>query len=308
MDPELPDDAEGIATSVEVLTGAKIGLTQSHVELLDNAARLTSREQLEKAGGPPMSAEGSRAPAPGWRAGAAALSQGRTQYAREKLDQAQARQISGHGKDGEDLAREALCALERTGAFLPSAENRLLRTKAYTLLGAIVSQAGRPDEAANAFRRSLALADRLVVDFPAAPNYHGALALFQNNVAWSLVTCSDPCLRDPGWAVELARKAVELEPQSAMCFNTLGVAQYRAGDWRAAIDALTKAEALAPEKYLGFNAFFLAMAHWQRGDKPQARSWHDKAVLWMEKNHPSNEELIRFRAEAAELLELKEKK
>jgi tetratricopeptide (TPR) repeat protein len=279
------------------------------IQPLDNAAWLTSREQLEKAGGPPTAAEGSRAGSAGWRAEvAAALSQGRTQYAQEKLDQAQSRQNSGHSKDGEALAREVLRALERAGAFPPSAENRLLMTKVYTLLGAIVSQAGRPDEAGVAVRRSLALADRLVADFSAVPNYHSALALFQNNVAWSLVACSDPCLRDPGWAVELARKAVELEPQSGICFNTLGVAQYRAGDWRAAIDALTKAEALAPEKYLGFNAFFLAMAHWQGGDKPQAHSWHDKAVLWMEKNQPSDAELIRFRAEAAELLELKEKK
>src|SRR4029077_2141044 len=65
MDPELPDDAERIATWVEVLTGARIDLTQSHVQLLDNVAWLTSREQLEKAGGPPMPVEGSRAPAPG---------------------------------------------------------------------------------------------------------------------------------------------------------------------------------------------------------------------------------------------------
>ena len=43
-------------------------------------------------------------------------------------------------------------------------------------------------------------------------------------------------------------------------------------------------------------------------DKADARTWYDKAVEWMEKNQPKNDELRRFRAEAAKLLEPKEKK
>ena len=52
---------------------------------------------------------------------------------------------------------------------------------------------------------------------------------------------------------------------------------------------------------------FLAMAHWQLGDKILARSWYDKVVSWMEKNQPNNEELLRFRAEAAALLGVNQK-
>ena len=48
--------------------------------------------------------------------------------------------------------------------------------------------------------------------------------------------------------------------------------------------------------------FFLAMAHWQLGQKDEARKWHDQAVAGMEKRAPQNEELTRFRAEAAQLL------
>ena len=46
------------------------------------------------------------------------------------------------------------------------------------------------------------------------------------------------------------------------------------------------------------------MAHWQLGHKDEARTWYDKAAAWMEKdNHGGGEdELIRFRAEAAALL------
>ena len=50
------------------------------------------------------------------------------------------------------------------------------------------------------------------------------------------------------------------------------------------------------------------MAHWQLGKKDKARAWYDRAVQWMNKNQPNNRELRRFRAEAAELLELREEK
>src|SRR5262249_47187761 len=78
-----------------------------------------------------------------------------------------------------------------------------------------------------------------------------------NNVAWLLATCPDAPFRDPDRAVELAKRAVELAPKAATNWNTLGVAHYRAGDWKAAIAALEKSESLAPDKSLAFNAFFL---------------------------------------------------
>ena len=90
--------------------------------------------------------------------------------------------------------------------------------------------------------------------------------------------------------------------------NTLGTALYRAGDWKAAIETLERADQLQGGKRLSGNAFFLAMAHWQLGNKDEARKWYDRAVEWMDKNQPKNEELRRFRAEAAELLEVEEKK
>ena len=51
-----------------------------------------------------------------------------------------------------------------------------------------------------------------------------------------------------------------------------------------------------------FDWFFLAMAEWQLGNKGAAREWYEKSVEWMDKNASANEELTRFRAEAAELL------
>jgi len=90
-------------------------------------------------------------------------------------------------------------------------------------------------------------------------------------------------------------------------WNTLGVAHYRVGDWKESARALDRSVKF-PGGGTGADFFFLAMAHWQLGEKDKAREWYDRAVLWMEKNQPKNEELRCFREEAAELLELKEKK
>src|SRR5262249_48099071 len=72
----------------------------------------------------------------------------------------------------------------------------------------------------------------------------------------------------------------------------------------AAIDALQKSRALQQDKDVSWDAFFMALAHWQLGNKDDARRWYDQAVEWMDKNQPQNEELHRFRAEAAGLLGL----
>ena len=48
------------------------------------------------------------------------------------------------------------------------------------------------------------------------------------------------------------------------------------------------------------------MAHWQLADKDRARQYYKQAVDWMDKNHPKNEELGRFRAEATALLGIAE--
>ena len=128
-----------------------------------------------------------------------------------------------------------------------------------------------------------------------------------NNLAWWLATCPDATLRDPGRALDSAQKAVELAPNEGNYWNTLGAAHYRAEEWSAAIDCLNKSGELRTGGD-SFDWFFLAMAHWQLGNQEEAYKWQDQAVQWMGKNKPQDQELLRFRAEAASLLEVKEKK
>jgi len=124
-----------------------------------------------------------------------------------------------------------------------------------------------------------------------------------NRLAWFLATSRDSRLRDPARALELARKAVAKAPQAGGMWNTLGAAHYNAGAWDEAIKALWRSVELTSG---GSRAdwLFLAMAHWQKGDKDKARSWYDKAVQGMEKDESNDDELRRFGAEAAALLGL----
>jgi tetratricopeptide (TPR) repeat protein len=157
-------------------------------------------------------------------------------------------------------------------------------------LGTALRDQGNLGEAIACYEKAIELVPR---DAPA-----------HNNLAWLLATCSDPKFRDPVRAIKLAKKAVELLPTSGICWNALGVAHYRAGEWNAADAALQKSFALMAGRQGSFNTFFLAMARWQLGDKEQARKRYEQARQWMEKNKPQDEELRRFRAEAAALLGL----
>jgi tetratricopeptide (TPR) repeat protein len=121
-----------------------------------------------------------------------------------------------------------------------------------------------------------------------------------NRVAWLLATC--PEIRDPKRAVELARKAVDRAPNESNFWNTLGVALYRAGDWKGAIDALDESETLAPDKYLHSNGFFLAMAEWQLGHKDEARAWYERTIAGMDKRGLKDNGPQSPRAEADELM------
>jgi hypothetical protein len=99
-------------------------------------------------------------------------------------------------------------------------------------------------------------------------------------------------------------------------WKTLGWASYRTGRWEVAIQALEIANRLCAGGG-SYEWFALAMAHWQRGDKELARQWYAKACRWMEDHKDPNakepgffweEELRRFRTEAAELLQITKQK
>ncbi|MCU0960559.1 MAG: tetratricopeptide repeat protein [Pirellulaceae bacterium] len=127
-------------------------------------------------------------------------------------------------------------------------------------------------------------------------------AIRQNELAWLLATTPDVQYREPAQAVQHGLEAVRLMPQDADAWNTLGVAHYRNGQWNEAIDALNKS--MERSGGTAIDWLFLAMTHWQRGERDEARTWYDRAATWMQDqaDEALTEELTRFRAEADELL------
>jgi tetratricopeptide (TPR) repeat protein len=203
---------------------------------------------------------------------------------------------------GEDLAVRLACARIRASLGLwdkvatdlregiESGADEALVADCHYLRATAHLRLGRFAEAVADYTKALALAAD-------SPSVH-------NDLAWLLATCPEPKFRDPQRAVECATKAIALAPKDGFIWNTLGAARYRAGNWKAAIEALDKSRELRNGGD-AFDFFFLSMAHWQQGSKDEARKWYAKSVEWMDQNAKDNDELRRFRSEAEELLEIR---
>jgi tetratricopeptide (TPR) repeat protein len=205
---------------------------------------------------------------------------------------------AGRVKEAEQASRQQLATYEKLARALPwVARYRQEVFSAHVSLGDLLWDGGRRAEAVETYRRAAALESTLDPDDANAQDW----------LAWFLAACADPQFRDPRRAVALAKKCVERQPQNSSYRTTLGVAHYRAGDWKAADEVLTKAARMS-ERDFGYNWFFLAMAQWQLGDRERARQSYAAAADWMRRYQPWKYELRRFRAEAEALLGIEAKK
>jgi tetratricopeptide (TPR) repeat protein len=210
--------------------------------------------------------------------------------------------ILGRLAEAEQAYRRALALQEKLVEEAPALPGSrwalfICRTK----LAGLLTAAGRFAEAEKLYREAVTDYDLVLDRDPMQPRGHPD---GHNDLAWLLANCPDSQVRDVSRAVRLARRAVELAPGSGRIWNTLGVAHYRAGEWQAAVAALEKSRELLAGQAESYNTFFLAMACWRLGDQERARRWYGEAVRWMEKHQPHDEELRRFRGEAAALLGL----
>lgn len=200
---------------------------------------------------------------------------------------ARLRSLTGKADDADQAIHQAVDSHQKIIEDFPEYNELGL---VYLNLAILLMAAGQPEPAESAYAKGVELV--------------GNNADVLNNFAWRFATAPEPRFRQPRWGVELARKATEVAPQVKTYFNTLGVAQYRAGAWQ---DAVATLDQVVNETNGGtsFDFFFLAMAEWQLGNKESAQTWFAKAVEWMEKHQPENYELCRFQAEAQELLGIK---
>jgi serine/threonine protein kinase len=202
--------------------------------------------------------------------------------------------------EAENAYRQAIAVREKLAEdFSKVPDQRRELAGNYNELGNLLHTTGQEAEAEKVYRRTLAVREKLRNDFPGE-------ARDRRDLAWFLANCPAPEFRNPDRAVSLAKEAVELAPEGGDCWRTLGVARYRANDWKGSVAALKKATELRSG---GDSAewLLLAMAHWQLGDKQQARSWYDRAIRWMDEKQPRDEKLRRWRAEAGALLGVTDK-
>jgi tetratricopeptide (TPR) repeat protein len=131
-------------------------------------------------------------------------------------------------------------------------------------------------------------------------------------VATSLAVClacrPDPSSDDLRRAWDLSKKGAEIptEDQAPLAWSTRGIVHYRQGDWKTALTALSEAGAISEGYYKCRNDFFLAMTHQRLGNTGKARQCYECAVGWMDMNRARFPQVLRFRAEAASLLGIKE--
>jgi tetratricopeptide (TPR) repeat protein len=172
----------------------------------------------------------------------------------------------------------------------------------YGSLGRSLMEHGMTREAEEAWSSARRLWAELAADYPDDLEYRKCWLDGLNDSAWSLI--AGPGIDDRSLAstIQLAEQTVTLEPECATYWNTLGIAYFRARDWKAAIHALGQSTELGGGG-TSFDFFFLAMAWWQQGDREQAHHWYLRGNAWMEEHNPDHEALLRFREEAAALLD-----
>ncbi|HEV8071946.1 MAG TPA: tetratricopeptide repeat protein, partial [Planctomycetaceae bacterium] len=204
-------------------------------------------------------------------------------------------EAGGRTHEAEESYRNAADLLTKLPVTeLVADDRRNMTDTCYGNLVGLIRKSNRAQEATVVIRAWLDLRRKT---FTKILEQNPKSAAAHNNLAWTFATCAETQLRDSARAVALAKKAVDLEPKQGMWWNTLGAAEYRAGDWKAALEALKKSMELRNGGD-SFDWFFVAMANRRLGNQQEARKWYDKAV----KRMFLNEELWRFRAEAVSLL------
>ena len=121
-----------------------------------------------------------------------------------------------------------------------------------------------------------------------------------NDLAWEMGMLPGRSRAEYDEVLLHARKAVELAPKEGYIANTLAQAELRAGHWLESIAAAERSMAINGGS--ASDRFFLAMAHWQKGGKAEARKWFAEGVAWTKEKDPKNAEFLQFWTEAAKLL------
>ena len=116
-------------------------------------------------------------------------------------------------------------------------------------LGRSLMEHGMAREAEEAWFSARRLWAELAADYPDDLEYRKCWLDGLNDSAWSLIARPGIDDRSLASTIQLAEQTVTLEPESATYWNTLGIAYFRARDWKAAIHALGQSTELGGRRH-----------------------------------------------------------
>jgi WD40 repeat protein len=180
---------------------------------------------------------------------------------------------------------------------------------AVRLVSRLFDEQPLPDDVVEMIRRDESLSDAVRKRAIILAKRRRVDAQRLNNLAWRTALLPGKTSREYEQALRLIRAATRLEPENGMLANTLGAAEYRAGQYDQAIASLSRSAALNRQR-LGTPAphdlVFMAMAQAKLGQMSVAASTLKQARAIADgRLFPIGDpdELKRLLDEAAELIE-----
>ena len=121
-----------------------------------------------------------------------------------------------------------------------------------------------------------------------------------NSVAWALISNPDQRLQNTSEAIQLAEGATKTSPNNARYWKTLGVAYFRAKDFRKSTEALENS--LSIESANEHVLLFLAMSLAKAGQQESALKYFEQATTMHERQTNPDAELARCYEEAKRMI------
>ena len=141
----------------------------------------------------------------------------------------------------------------------------------------------------------------------ARPNRIHSVAAWPNIASWDVVRRTDADEAAYRTALEYADAAARLEPENSYILNTLGIAQYRVGQYGESLKALTRSDEIYSKQPTGpepGDIAFLAMAYHRLAHADQARQLLDRLRQLLEQDRWKNDtDSLSFLREAEALIE-----
>ena len=212
----------------------------------------------------------------------------------------------GKAREAEGVLRSALASAEKIVADFPDFPDfRLHLARMCADLGEVLLDVGTPVDAEDLLHRAREVVEALVAEHSDWPHYRQQLVELCDSGCHAIVAASHVTRRGARWALDAARRAVELDPKNDVHLQALGWALYRTGDWKGCIESLEMRKA-----FPDYADYFAAMAYGRLGNNVKARELFDRCDrklkwyegVWTVGTYPDPHALRRVRAEAADLL------